>query len=727
MALFPDNSSPDRSIADKSQPKADGEDESLQKLVNMLLDLSQSDSTAKNGDNSSSSSEKSSDRPPDLPVKPNDSVKTPKESDRNLNSFVPSKPLETRKSNHGIGVSATKSPEIDDRDGKYVWFWLKRLEEKISDLKVQIEEDKGSTFENPAYLLQQLTPLIDEAIRQRSAADKAKMGAAIGQILPTAIAHEIQHSPATIAKAIAPELALAIQEQIELDPTALSAALGSQMGDAIKNQVVLERDAMVDALYPVIGNTISKYMMEVVKSINEKVESTLSPSGLRRKILAKLQGVSEAELILQESLEYKIQAVLLIHKASGLVIRELQPAPDFKIEADMLAGMLTAISSFVNDCMGEPNSNSELHEIDYNASKILLEIAGYCYLAVIVKGVPSKRFIDKIRETLGQIVLKSGKAIASYNGDADTIPKTVDLCLDSLIQLESPANQKQKFPTAMVAILGAIIIPLGFIGYRSYIADRIEAKTAAALDRVPELSIYQVTPRVDRGELTLNGRLPNEYLRQQAETVARQTAPDWTIKNQIVAVEVPADPIRTAGEVERVTWIYNQKPGVAIAAKHDFNSKAIAVTGVVTEVRDVEQLTQALKKIPGITTITSTVQIRPVLETRLYFDLNSSSINSGENVSKLRLVRQFLDRNLGVHLKIIAHTDNTGEAKRNQQLSLQRAQSVRQALMAEGVNPSRLQIQAASLTLPPGITPEQPLWLSRSVRFEVFIPSSKSN
>jgi outer membrane protein OmpA-like peptidoglycan-associated protein len=726
MALFPDNFASNSSISDKSKLKADGEDESIQQLFNMLLDLSQSESIAKNGENSSSSLEKSSNKPPDLSDKPDNSVETPKEAHQNFNPSLPSKPLSAQKSDNGSSVSAVRSPEIDDRDGKYVWFWLKRLEEKISDLKQQIQEDKGSSFENPEYLLQQLTPLIDEAIRQRSAADKAKMGAAIGEILPTAIAHEIQRSPANIAKAIAPELALAIQEQIQLDPSALSGALGSQMGDAIKNQIVLERDAMVDALYPVIGNTISKYMVEVVKSINEKVESTFSPKGLWRKVRAKLQGVSEAELILQESLGYKIQAVLLIHKASGITIRQLQPAIDFKVEANMLSGMLTAISTFVNDCMGEPNSNSELHEIEYNASKILLEIAGYCYLAVLVKGEPSKQFIAKIRETLSQIVLKSGKAIADYNGDADTIPKSVDLCLDSLIQPESPANQKQKFPIAMLAILGAIIIPLGFIGYRSYIAGQIEAKTAEALDGVPELSIYQIIPQVDRDELTLNGRLPNEYLRQQAETVARQTAPDWTIKNQILAVDIPADPIRTAGEVERVAWIYNQKPGVAIAATHDFNSKAIAVTGIVTEVADVEQLTQALKQIPGITTITSTVQIRPILETRLYFDLNSSSINSGENISKLKLVRQFLDRNPGVHLKIIAHTDNTGEAKRNQQLSLQRAQIVRQALMTEGVNPSRLQIQT-SLIPPPGITPQQPLWLSRSVRFEIFIPSSKSN
>jgi hypothetical protein len=55
------------------------------------------------------------------------------------------------------------------------------------------------------------------------------------------------------------------------------------MGTAIKEQISLDRDAMVDALYPVIGSTISKYMAEAIKAINEKVENTLA----QREFLAK--------------------------------------------------------------------------------------------------------------------------------------------------------------------------------------------------------------------------------------------------------------------------------------------------------------------------------------------------------------------------------------------------------------------------------------------------------
>ncbi len=614
-------------------------------------------------------------------------------------------------------------------------FVLGRLEEKVTRLEHKIDEPTElinpllplitelltlKHTESNHSLLQALVPLIDQVIQLRSQQDQAKMGAVIGSILPAAIAHQIQNSPAAIAKAIGPEIALSIQEQAQLDPDAIAQSLGPQMGEAIKNQILVERDAMVDALYPVIGTTISKYMVEVVKSINDKVEASLSPEGILRKIRARIKGISEAELILQESVGFKVQAILLIHKASGLVIRDLQPASSFQIEADMLAGMLTAIRSFVSECMTQPDTDSELHQIEYNASKIVLEVAGYCYLAVIIKGEPSREFIEKIRTTLSQIVLKSGKAIAYYDGDPSIIPPTVDLCLDRLLEAEPKSTAKAKFPVGIALLLGLILIPLGFFSYRSYVAHKVEQKTADALDGVPELSVYRIVPKVRDENLTLTGRLPNDALRQQAAAVAGQVAPNWPLKNQILTVDVPADATSIAGEVERVAWIFNQKPGVAIAAQHQFNSNSVDVTGIIDNFQTSQQLTQALKKIPGITKVTNMVQIRPVLESQIYFELNTAQVQPS-NRTRLQAIRQFLDQNPTVALKIIGHSDLTGEQSRNQQLSRERARSVQELLITEGINPARLQVQA-STQLPPRITSQQPHRLSRIVRFEVFIP-----
>jgi outer membrane protein OmpA-like peptidoglycan-associated protein len=618
-------------------------------------------------------------------------------------------------------------------------FILGRLEAKLGQLERKIEEP--TTLINPILplitellsiknknfhqsLLEALTPLLDQAIHLRNQEAQTEMGAAFAEVLPVAISHEIQTAPTSFAKAIAPELAMALEEQARIDPEALAQSLGPQMGQAIKTQIEVERDAMVDALYPVIGSTISKYMAEVVQSINAKMEDSVSPAGIRRKILAKLQGVSEAELILKESLGFSIQAILLIHKPSGLVIRDLQPASNFRIEADMLAGMLTAIRSFVGECMTQPGNASELHEIEYNVSKIILEVAGYCYLAVIVRGEPSAALIQAIRDSLSQIVLKAGKAIATYNGDPSVLPNSVDLSLQRILQAEPQPERKPQPPWVLLTVLGLILIPLGYISYRSYVAGQVEAKARDALNHTPELAIYQISPQVRQGKLTLTGRLPNDYLRQRATAVVRRVSEQWPLQNQIVTVQAPADPTTTAGEVERLVWIFNQRPGIAITAQHRFESNRVMITGVVTDIKDSLQITTALEKIPGINQVINTVQVRPVLETQLYFGVNSDQVESSQDLDRLEVIRQFLDQNPGVSLKIIGHSDLTGEQNRNQTLSLQRAKQVKKLLVNRGINPMRLQ-EAASQAPPLGLTAKDSLQLSRMVRFEVFIPNQK--
>ncbi len=569
-------------------------------------------------------------------------------------------------------------------------------------------------------MLQALIPIIDEAITQRFQQNHQSMGAAIAQILPEAIAQEIQRSPKSIANAIAPEIGLALQEQIRLDQSSITETLGPHMGQAIKTQIVVERDAMVDALYPVIGNTISKYMGEVVKSINEKVESTLSFQGLARKIRARLQGISEAELIFKESVGFSIQAVLLIHKASGLVIRSLQSSPDFKLEADMWSGMLTAIRSFVNEGVAQSEKVSELHEIQYDDSKIILEVGGYCYLAVVIKGEPSKSFIRQVRATLGQIILKYGTAISIYDGEPEKIPPTLDVLLEALTNRKSK-EKRLKLPISLIFLVSIILIPLLFILYRSIVASQAKTKTADVLDSTPELSIYRLIPDVQHRKLILNGRVPNTYLRDKAGQIVHKTLPQWNFENRVIAVDVPPDPVTTAGEVERLTWLFNENEGVALKTHHNYGTQSIEVAGVASNRRVLEQFIQELKKIPGVKTIISTAQVRPFLKTRFYFELGSSQLQTSERSAKLKAIRQFLDQNPGVHLNIIGHSDPSGPASKNQALGIARARTIQEALITEGSEPDRLQVTGTSEP-PPDVSSKEPLSLSRCVRFEVSIP-----
>ncbi len=604
---------------------------------------------------------------------------------------------------------------------------LDELAESLNNLiPLMIELLSVKVNDSQELILQTMIPFIDRAIQERSSQDLDKMSLAIARILPDAISQEIKIEPKSMGKAIAPELALSIEEQIRLDQDAISLALGSEMGKAIKAQIELEKDAMVDALYPVIGNTISKYLAEEIGRINQKIENSLSREGISRKIRAKMRGISEAELILQESIVCKVQAIFLIQKDSGLIICEVQPDKEHPLESDLVAGMLTAIRSFANDCI---ISGSELSEIDYGNFEILLEAAGYCYIAVVVSGQPQTEFRDRIRETLSKLVMQYGDKIENYQGDPATIPPSVKLVLKDLAHIEtddtSEANQKKSAPILLwliIIILASILLPWGIFRYRAVKAQRIREKVAVQLDDNPQLSVYRLQSQVDRKNITITGKVASNHLRNLAQEIVSEIAEeeDLNLDNQIIAVDVPPDPTLTAQEVTRVSQLLNQLPGVGIIS--DYQDYRVTITGFILDTVSTETVTSYISNIPGVQQVVFNVkQELPTLDTRIYFGSRKSEITNPTEADKIDSIKRFLQDYPTLNLKIIGHSDSRGSNSFNQKLILERANTVYQTAIAQGIDANRLKIINEDL-LPPDITPNQPLWLSRHVRFEPFIP-----
>lgn len=570
-----------------------------------------------------------------------------------------------------------------------------------------------------------LVPVIDEVIKNRSQENKAAMSSAIASILPSAITQQIKDSPEDVAKALGPEMAMAIKEQIRLDRNSIAQVLAPEMGRTIKEQIRLERDAMVDALYPVIGNTISKYMTEAIKSINDKVANALSMEGVERKIRSKVQGVSEAELILQESIPFVVQMVFLIHKASGLVIAEAQEDGDYSLESEMVAGMLTAIRSFVNDCIVKPGEISELSEVEYGDSKIILEVGGYCYLAVIVKGNPSKAFIKKMQKTVTTIILDYEQPIQEFDGDPANVPEHIQELVNQLIESAAPKTDRKPYTLLGVFLGGGILMLVVWIGFFYYSSTqrRIQSQVAVALSSTPELAVYRLDVMAKRNRVILAGKLPNPELRQQAETIAAAAAGDRTLENQIIAVDVPPDSTLVRGEVARVRDVFNQRNGIKITANYE--ARTVTIAGTVIEMSQAEQIVQGFQQIPGINSVVSTLKLDPVtIQTRIYFDAGSDQLNPSYEPT-LATLKEFIEQYPDKNIRIIGHSDRTGSRRINERLALQRAQAVQTALIQLGIQPTRLEAIGDS-NPPQDVDVTQPKLLGRVVLFEPITPESKN-
>ena len=586
---------------------------------------------------------------------------------------------------------------------------------------------------DPAELINLLLPCMAELLNRKIAESQDEVVQAIAPIIDQIIENRVKQDSLAMSTAIAPLIAAAISSQSAHSPQEMAAAIAPTMGRAIKEQIVLERDAMVDALYPVIGSTIAKYMAETVQAINQQIETAFSIKGLRRKITARLQGVSESELILKEAMPCEVQAVFLIHKVSGLVISEVQlhegkidPAGvGDHLESELIAGMLTAIRSFANDCMTQPHP-SELNQIDYGGFRILLEVAGYCYLAIAIQGNPPQRFLTAVRQTLEGIVQLYSTEIEQFEGDSATVPAPVPELLVKLGCTDVSEPTKPNSPIALLLgglVLSAIVLPWGYFHHQSSIRDQIQLKTIAALAHAPDLAIYRLNVEADRQTLHLSGQVPNQHLRQRAEQIAESAAPNWAIDNQVQAVEVPADPILAAAEVDRVTAILNQIEGATITATYE--SGKVAVAGTVSQAASVQQITQAFEQIPGVRSIATAIRVQPLpVNVRFYFGTASAEVLPIDLKGKLSQVKAQLDRNPTQVFLITGYSNPVNGARETQRLALQRAKAIRAALMQQGVPPDRLQL-AGLAQYPSSSAPNQPAWFGQYVGIKPLVSVSQ--
>lgn len=590
-------------------------------------------------------------------------------------------------------------------------------------------------------ICQALLPTIDRIIYERSLQDRQAMAEAIAPVLDAAIISRMQEQPEALAQAIsralAPETAAAMREQYRLDAVSMVEALGPMMGASIKQQIAIERDAMVDALYPVIGNTIAKYMKDAIASINEKVRNTFSVEGVSRKLRARIQGVSEAELILREAMPYRVRAAFLIHKASGLVMSEAQFSEQEPLEGDMLAGMLTAIRSFVSDCIVQGENVSELHEIQYNDSQIAMEVAGYCYLAAIVQGEPSKAFYRHLRSTLVRLVERYDRPIQSFDGDPSTLPQAIHLAVAALVrQTISPQQQQSRpvgFPWALTGLITGIVlaiaVPWTWFQYQAQRDRTLVSAIETALRTSPQLAVYDLSVQLAGDQLSLQGKVPYPWLRFQAERTATQTyratdpnrfqqAPPPN--NQIIAVQLPNDPVLAAAEVARVSETLNRN-GNRVSASYSIDSQAggtVTISGSVRSRAESSAIASAFSQIPGIARVVNALQIViPSLTVRLYFESGADRFVDVDLAGKIEPIREFLQRYPDLNLRVVGHsltTEPNGAA-----LALLRAQSVRSALVSRGIQAQRLTI-GSQVGPPPDVTREDPDWMGRCVRFEAI-------
>lgn len=295
----------------------------------------------------------------------------------------------------------------------------------------------------------------------------------------------------------------------------VAAALSEPVAQALGTAVQKHRQSLVDALFPILGPMIRKSIAEALRSLvanlNGAIESSFTVRGLKWRFEAWRGGVPYAEVVLKHRLAYGIDHVFLIERASGLVLHHASAPGLPPLDADAIAGMLTALGDFVDDSVGGDNGGT-LESAQVGEDLVWIEHGPRANLACFVHGVPPAQLRTLMEQRLEEVharllALPADAPPRSIGDDALVrgLLEPAALLRDTDEATAPPAARKpSRLPLLIVALL-AIALLGGFAWQRWRWDARVDA-LRARLAAHPGFVLTGIDARAWRA-LTVHGLL----------------------------------------------------------------------------------------------------------------------------------------------------------------------------------------------------------------------------
>ncbi|MDR1872378.1 MAG: OmpA family protein [Deltaproteobacteria bacterium] len=505
----------------------------------------------------------------------------------------------------------------------------------------------------------------------------------------------------------------------------LSTVLAPTVEKIVTASVRRDPENLASQIFPAIGpairRSISETFVSKLQDLNSTLETSFSLRGLKWRLEALRVKKPFSEIVLLHTLLYHIEEIYLIHASTGLVLDHLISEETVASrDADMVAGMFTAIQDFVRDSF-KTTQHENLDTLRFGERTIFLRRTSQVYLACVVRGNPPESLNKDLQEALELMVVDCAEELDNFNGDANPFKKCRVYFQDFLKARyqDKPHSVPKIF---WILALSAIFLFLFYnvvssiqtnyaekqaamveIQREERLEKREETRQAdhlrfnAALDLVnnePGLVVVNSTEAPDgrfdivclkdslardpEAILVNEGKIPpnrlkvtvRPFISLDAEIVSRRVKE--AIK-PLPTVNLVFDP--ATGEL---TLTGEAPLGWIMAAKET----AIAIPGVVRVATDnlvdprSSEVERLVKAINGVVIHFPTNKDEPVPEDRPLL------IEAVDNLVALEKLAQ--ETQMQVNLVIYGHTDSTGQDRRNFELSEQRTKTIAALLYARG-------------------------------------------
>ncbi|MCF6206445.1 MAG: hypothetical protein L3J47_06090 [Sulfurovum sp.] len=360
-------------------------------------------------------------------------------------------------------------------------------------------------LEDPEEIIKRVTPLLNEILLKNL---EEKEGRTV-EILSEYLASVIKRASQTHL----PELSEALQKVI---------------APAISKEIANNQEVMIDALYPIMGGMISKYVTQSIKElmeqINKKIEQGLSFERIKRKMKAKLSGVSETELLLEESSDALISSMFIIHKETGILISSASLENREIDEPHLVASMASAIKDFINDWISRSGSETieEVQILSYANATLYIESAGSVYVIAFLDSEPDYELRSEINTFFASLVKEHGSFFRAFEGD-DSSPETKEIAEEMRAYLLAQKNihreekGKSNFAkyilTAVALAVGGYVLYGLYVWYGEYVVEKRIARETGTL-----VSISRSEDKV-----LLEGYVDDLAKTKRIETIVKET------------------------------------------------------------------------------------------------------------------------------------------------------------------------------------------------------------
>jgi len=314
------------------------------------------------------------------------------------------------------------------------------LVEIAESLKPELRAERNGVTPRDLQLEQLRTLLVGREIETvwRLAGvvdDPERLAAAIGRILPTAIAQAT--SDERMGHVLAPVMEKAAESSIRNDP---------------KTLVNILYPTIVPAIRKSIGETID----EMFQRVNLALKYSLTLRGLKWRWEAWRTGRPFAEVVLKHTLVYQVEHAFLVHRHTGLLIAHVAAENAVSQDPQLVSSMLVAIQDFVRDSFSGAEHQG-VDSVQLGELRLWSEPGPFALLVVVIRGDPPEGLHETMRNTLSRIHAERYHALESFNGDSAGLGD-VEARLRELVALGEHAPPRTS--VARVIILGSLSLLL---------------------------------------------------------------------------------------------------------------------------------------------------------------------------------------------------------------------------------------------------------------------------